>query len=432
MTTKVSAVGVLVAVVVVVALLIGRSGSSHEIVATFESATNLVPGARVTAGGAQVGSVNSIKLQNGLAAVTLNISDPHIWPLHQGTEAEIRWGGTVSYSNRYVELLPGPASDPPLRDDARLATADTVTPVEFDQLFNVFSAPARQSLGDLIGNAAHTFENRAQALHTGLTTAGPAVESVANVLEGLGEDPQALETLVGTGATTASTLRAEQPKLLGLVDAAAATFSEIADHAATTKLTLASLPPALSGARTALDRLNPTLTSLGTLVSEISPGAASLRALADPLSKAITTLGTVAPQLNQTLASVQTGAPGISALLRTAKPVLAAAKPALERLTPMVACVLPYGPELAGFITTWESMGSYYNASGHEARVVAQAFPFPNDSPLTPSQLVKTFPNLGYALVHPPGYAAGQTWLQPQCGTGSSALDPADDPETTG
>jgi phospholipid/cholesterol/gamma-HCH transport system substrate-binding protein len=429
MGARISALAVLIAVAAAVIVIVSGSGSSHDLIATFDSATNLVSGARVSAGGQQVGSVGSVKLENGLAAVQLNITDKRVWPLRQGTHAEIRWGGTVSYSNRYVELLPGPAKDPVLPSGSRLPTSDTVTPVEFDQLFNVFSAPARKSLGDLAGNGASSFGSRAGEIKSGLNESGPALNSVAGVLNDLGADPNALETLVGTGASAAQALRDQQSQLVGLVSNAASIFNTIADRADQTEQTLSKLPPALSSAQDTLARLDPSLTKLNTVVSDIKPGAVKLRDLAAPLGQAITTLGTVAPELNGTLADVQKDAPQITSLLNTAKPVIASATPALNSLEPMAACVLPYAPEIAGFISTWQSMGSYYDAVGHYARVLGQVFPFIDDDPSTPAKLVSGIANLGYALIRPPGYGADQTWLQPQCGAGASAIDPADDPE---
>ncbi len=418
-----------VAVVAVVLVLVSGSSSSHDLIATFDSATNLVPGARVTAGGVQVGSVQSVKLENGLAAVQIDITNAHMWPLHQGTQAEIRWGGTVSYSNRYVELMPGPAADPALANGARLPTSDTVTPVEFDQLFNVFSAPARASLGSLADNGASTFGNRSSEIKQGLSESPGALSSISNVLYDLGEDPGALETLVGTGASTADALRSEEPQLVGLVNNAASVFQTIADKAQQTQDTLSQLPPALSSANATLQKLDPSLTKLNTIVNEISPGALRLKQLAAPLSQAISTLGTVAPELDDTLQTVQKSGPAVTSLLSTARPVIADATPTLAKFEPMAACILPYGPEIAGFISTWDSMGSFYDGVGHYARVIAQVFPFIDDETASPATLVKSIQNLGYALIRPPGYGAGQSWYQPQCGVGTSAVTAADDPE---
>jgi phospholipid/cholesterol/gamma-HCH transport system substrate-binding protein len=420
----------LVAIVTAVVLLSG-SGESHELDATFLSAPNLVSGARVISGGVPVGTVDGVALRDGLADVRLRITDDRSWPLPRGTKAEIRWGGTVSYSNRYVQLLPGPAGNPALADGARLPTTDTVTPVEFDQLFNVFNASGRRGLATVVDNGSSTLGGRAPALRSGIEATAPALDQIDGVLRALGEDPNALRTLVATGAQTAQAVRSRQAELVDLVNGAATTFRTIATNSSSTQATLAKLPGGLDTARQLLTRLDPTLTKLQGLVHDIRPGAAELHRLVTPLSSAITTLHTVAPDLDATLATVQHHGSAISELLDSARPVLSKLTPALEQSSPIAACVRPYTPEIASFVSTWLSMASFHDANSYYARVFAQAFPFPNEQRLRSSQLVHTIPNLGYSLIRPPGYGAGgnQTWLQPQCGAGAGGLDPTQDPE---
>ncbi|HET9074185.1 MAG TPA: MlaD family protein [Solirubrobacteraceae bacterium] len=420
---------VLAVAAIVVVPKLTTSSSDHMIVADFQSATNLVSGANVTAGGVTVGSVGPIQLKGGIASVQLNITTPGIWPLHQGTRAEIRWGGAVSYANRYVELLPGPAGDPLLHDGATLPTQDTITPVEFDQVFNIFNAPTRQALGALSDNGASTFGGRAAAIGSGLAASAPALSSIQGVLQQLGEDPRALETLIAAGATTAAALRAQQPQLTSLVSDAANTFATIGNNAAATQASLAKLAPALDSAQTTLHRLDPTLTRLNTLVGQIRPGAVALRQLASPLNGALVELRTVAPELDSTLADLQGGAPKITTLLDTARPVLTSARTSLHGLAPIAACLLPYGPEIGGFIETWDSFLSNYNAAGHYARALFQAFPATNDQTRTPAQLVAGNPGLGYALIRPPGFGAGSSNFQPACGDTSAGLTASLDPE---
>jgi phospholipid/cholesterol/gamma-HCH transport system substrate-binding protein len=338
----------------------------------------------------------------------------------------------VSYSDRYVELIPGSPSAPKLADGARLPTTDTVTPVEFDQLFNVFNTAGRTALGRIVDTGASTLGRRAPALSRDLRVAAPALDQIAGVLRQLGEDPTALETLVASGAHTAGTLRDHQAQLVDLVGSAADTFSTVAQNAQGTELTLAKLPGALDAARSTLTNLDPTLHSLDGLVGDLTPGAIRLRSLSAPLDAAVHTLGRVAPQLDGTLAVVQRRGPAVTRLLHTARPVLDDLRPALTQLGPIAACVRPYVPELAGWFSTWASMGSYYDAGGHYGRVLAQAFPFPDDSSSRPSTVTSAFRDLGYALIRPPGYSAGSTWYQPSCGAGPDGLDPAQDPELGG
>jgi phospholipid/cholesterol/gamma-HCH transport system substrate-binding protein len=417
------------AVVAVIVVLAVGSGSSPTLYATFQSATNLVDGNYVTVGGVRVGSVGRISVRGGVAQVALSINNRRAWPLHRGTHAEIRFGGTASYSDRYVELLPGPATAPLLHSGARLPLADTVTPVEFDQLFDTFTPGARQSLGGLVDNSAGTFATRGKALAAGLATTPPALDTTSQVLADLNVDPGALQTLISAGATVARALHDTQPQLLSLVSGAGSTFGEITRNTDATEATLARLPGTLGAVRHSLTSLNPTLGRLHTLVTALSPGAVALRGLATPVSDVVRRLTTVAPQLNETLATVERSAPRVTTLLSDARPLARNLTPALSQLGPIIGCLRVYSPELAGFIATWHSLGVYHDGQGVYGRVTAQQFPFPDTSPLNSDQLVKTIPDLLYSLIRPPGFAAGQTWYQPQCDAGPSGLNAGDDPE---
>jgi hypothetical protein len=102
----------------------------------------------------------------------------------------------------------------------------------------------------------------------------------------------------------------------------------------------------------------------------------------------------------------------------------------LRHAAPMVACLRAYTPEINGYFTTWTGLATTYDANGHYGRVLYQAFPFPNGTPLTPAAAQKSQPNLDYTLLRPPGYGAGTPWMQPQCGAGADQLDSSKDPES--
>ncbi|MCK9247863.1 MAG: MlaD family protein [Solirubrobacteraceae bacterium] len=420
---------VLVIAVVVTVIVVTDGDDEHELRATFERATNLVSGARVTAGGTPVGHVGGIERRGDGAEVRLVVTDRRAWPLPEGTTATLRFGGTVSYSNRYVELTRGPEGARPLPDGATLAVADTTSPVEFDDLFDVLDGPGRRALGTAIDHAASTYGGRGPEMARGLRRTGPTLEAATDVATELGADPGALRTLVLAGRRTASALAADLPRLGRLVEDAATTFATVADHAGATRTTLRELPSTLRRARTTLRRTRPTLARLGRLGDDLRPGAARLASLVPRVDRAVRALHVAAPDLDATLRTVGAAAPSVDALLQDAEPLLRRAAPVIEDAVPMVACLRAYAPEIAGFVATWKSLGPFFDANGHYGRVQAQAFPFPNDTPVPPAVIHPLIPNLDYALVRPPGYSAGEPWFLSECGADRAGLDPARDPE---
>jgi hypothetical protein len=112
-------------------------------------------------------------------------------------------------------------------------------------------------------------------------------------------------------------------------------------------------------------------------------------------------------------------------------PFSAQLRPLAEQLAPMLACMRPYTPELAGFISNWTSFLKNYDGVGHYARMRILAGP----TSLTSTPEIATDAFLAaaggtkYAMPRPPGLNAGQPRFLPQCGAGPESLDPSKDPE---
>jgi hypothetical protein len=185
----------------------------------------------------------------------------------------------------------------------------------------------------------------------------------------------------------------------------------------------------LSQARETLARTSRSVGLLNGVITALGPGARGLRALAPSANRAISLLSEVAPLASRTLATASFSAPQITSLLRTAGPVVRLAGKVSKMAGPDLGCVRPYAPDLAAFLSNWAGFAANADAQGHYMRALVQATPVVNGTPLSSQRSVAAL-GLKYAFPTPPGWSSGQTWLQPQCGAGANALDPAADPET--
>lgn len=421
---------VLLVAAIAVALVVRSSTQhSHTVRVAFESALQVVPGQPVRVAGRQVGSVSKVQLLDGQAVLELKIDDS-AWPLHRGTVARLRYGAAAAYALRYVELDPGPASAPAIGDGGVLTRANTVTPVEFDQVYRIFNKPTRQNVQGLLGNADATLSGHSRDLTGAVVNGSSGLEGIADVLGDLGRDPNALSLLVSAGDRTAAALRQRDPQLQDAVAGAAVTFDELAGHARAQQRSLERLPAAFDSSAQTLARLNRSLNGLQGLVDDLRPGAARLSAFAPRLRDTLTTLRQVAPQATRTLTTGARTVPAIGGFLRTATPFMPQLGTALRDLAPMVGCVRPYAPELAGLANTWISFQGNTDQFGRYARASEQKSLIPAGSSQDSKQLVDTLKGrLFYAFPRPPGLNAGKPWFLPQCGAGPDALDPAKDPE---
>lgn len=425
----------LVAASTAVVILASGGGSSHTLRAAFESAVQVVPGQQVRIAGRPVGAVRSVALSGGRAVVVLNIDDAD-WPLRRGTVARLRLGQPVTYASRYVELIPPPhtrAGQPLLPDGGILTTADTVTPVEFDQLYRTFGPRTRRNFQGLLSNASATLRGHGHDLARGVARGAGGMQSFAGLYEDLGADRVALRTLVVAGARTTAALRRRETALRGLVGNAAATFDELADHARAVQRSLQLLPANLEAGRRTLARLDGSLAGLQGLVDDVRPGAAGLRRIAPTVRRAVSTLQDVAPRATATLRTGERAAPAIRRLLATGTPFMPRLASVFRRLAPMAGCLRPYGPEIAGALSVYGvGYRTNYDRAGHYDRAAVQSSFIPVGNSMTTKQAVDQLggDRLTYAMPRPPGLNVGQPWFIPECGVTRDALDPGKDPET--
>src|SRR4051794_39559584 len=92
-------------------------GAGHRVFVVVPDAVGVIAGQPVRSAGRKIGDVESMRpLRGGRAArIALRIDDA-AWPLTRGTTMQLRWGGTIAYTNRYIELRRGPSGAPSIAD----------------------------------------------------------------------------------------------------------------------------------------------------------------------------------------------------------------------------------------------------------------------------------------------------------------------------
>jgi virulence factor Mce-like protein len=416
-------------VVTVLVLLMTGGGSSHTLRAAFTSAVQVVPGQEVRLAGRRIGDVRSVSVSGGHAVVAMRIDDD-AWPLRRGTTARLRFGLPLTYGARYIDLHPGPGDEPPLADGGILPTDDTISPVEFDQLYRMLGPRTRRNFQGLLANASTTLAGHQRDIAAAVTQGGQGLDQLSLFFADLGADAGSLRTLVQAGAATTSALAVRDRALGAAVAHAGTTFEALAQHARALQATLGELPPALSSGSRTLVRLDHSLSGLQALVSDVRPGATGLRAIAPTVQRAVVTLRTVAPLATTTLQVGRRRAPEIRRFLTTATPFMPTLSSTLRGLAPMAACVRPYGPEIASMFSTWGSYSANFDRLGHYARDSVQSPVFPAGTQQSSKQIADELGDrVRYAFPPPPGWHVGQPWFIPQCGITKAVLDPSRDPE---
>jgi ABC-type transporter Mla subunit MlaD len=421
------------ALVVVVAVWAGRpTTAQHHLSAVVPDAADLIHGQEVRIAGTKIGSVDKLSAVDGGRAtrVELAIDDAH-WPLPTGTKLAVRWGGTISYNNRYVAVTPPARAASTLAEDATIPARDFWTPQGLDQLLTAFTPRVRADTKALIDHAGASLLQAKPVLPAALRRGAPTATSLRSVLSDVDANERALDTLVRSGAAVTQAMTSADPGLGRLVQSAGTTLDTVASEADSVQTALQRAPGTFTRARTTLAVADQTLTSAGELTGRIAPGVAQVRRIAAPLNSLLRTVNEVSPTARKTLATVRKATPQLNPLLRHVQTIAPELSSISTQADTQLDCLRPYTPDIVSFFTNWSDMISANDGRDKYIRAnVQEILPAPyNLSYASSGDLAKSFPGLRFGLPRPPGTNAGQPWYLPGCGAGAASLDPAKDRE---
>lgn len=367
---------VLLAVGVVAMLLFGQ-GSGYQVSATFQSASQLVEGNPVRLGGAPVGTVTKLELDDdGSARVEMDLEDD-VAPLDSGTRAIIRQASLSGIANRYVELrLPNGAEGGEIEDGGRIPADDAVASVELDSLFNTLDEDTRAALRQFFTGSATMFAGRGDEAREGYRYLSPALASSRRLLQEAAADTVVLERFVLDSARLVTAVAARRDDLAALVSNLGATTRAAGADEAALAGALERLPTFMRRANSTFVNLRAALDDVDPLVAAGTPVAARLREFLPELRGLARDGRPTVRDLSRTIRHRGRGNDVIE-LLRTFPPLAEVAvdererngatrpgsfpqtETALERATPLIAAGRPYTPDLFGWFDDFSHTGSY-------------------------------------------------------------------------
>jgi phospholipid/cholesterol/gamma-HCH transport system substrate-binding protein len=308
--------------------------------------------------GVRVGRVTGVAVRGGRADVRLALTDAPV--MHP--DATLRIGAKTPLGEPFVDLRPGSA---PGRLDPR-RTVPVVPAVEVDEALGILAPRTRADLRALLRETGEA------ATDTGLAGTVANLDRTARELRRLGEvlrgqDGDVAAT-ISSGRAVLDELGAHDAALRGIVRDGTATLRATGARPADLRDALGRLPGVLARTRATLDAAEPLLEHAGPVVADVRTAAGPLRG----------TLRAAVPALRDARALVA----DLPELRRAATPVLAAARrllpaagPALARLGPDLANVVPIVRYLAprtDTITAWfantSALGQNGDSKGRWAR----------------------------------------------------------------
>jgi phospholipid/cholesterol/gamma-HCH transport system substrate-binding protein len=263
---RVAALAALVIAVGAVAIILLGGGSSYQVKAIFENASQIVTGDQVEVAGNSVGTVSNIALTpDGRAELTLSINSSQYSPLHQGTQAIIRQPGLSSVAARYVDLNLG--SGPAIPSGGTIVQTQTQSEVDLDQLFNTLDAQTRKGLQDVFQGSAASYQGRGQQAQLAWQYLNPQIASASLLFHELNRDTSKFTRFIVNSSNLVTSLAQRQSDLSGLVSHLSTTFSALATQQTALGTSIQRLPPFMRLANTTFVNLRNSLVDLTSLIN---------------------------------------------------------------------------------------------------------------------------------------------------------------------
>ena len=234
-----------VAVIGVVVVNVTSGGPTYRITAQFRETPGLYTDNAVDILGVPTGTVVSVKATDGYVKVVLEL--PKHVKIPVGARAVIVAPNPVS--DRFVQLEPPYTSGPSLKPGATITLANTVVPLELDQIFS-----SVDQLSTTLGPAgANQHGELSDALHALATLANgngaavhDAITSIAAALPALTAHPDELKQLIAGMDSITRNLAARSKTIDSLYDDISSVTKQFADERATIAAAIANLQQGLT------------------------------------------------------------------------------------------------------------------------------------------------------------------------------------------
>lgn len=305
------------------ALLLPHDGiSGRRVVAEFVDAGLLSPGDDVRVGGADVGSVETVRLTaHGTARVTMDLDEDVA--VHADATASVRPQDLLG--SVYLALAPG-RSAAPLR--GAIPPARTFLGTSAQDLFDIADQPTRLALQTLLVQLGTAFDARGADLNAAALQLAPVLAEVERVSGQVGAQNANLGRFVHETSALTGQLAPRTRDIRRLISGLDAVLATTAARGAALDQGLRLLPATLGRTRAALAELDRTAraaTPLARRAEALAPRLAGAVDAIEPFAAAagpaLRRLDPVLTRAADTLGAGRTGLPRLAAAVRTLRSV---------------------------------------------------------------------------------------------------------------
>jgi phospholipid/cholesterol/gamma-HCH transport system substrate-binding protein len=320
----------------------------YRVSASFAKASQLANEADVRISGVPVGKVKAIKAdaKTGRSLVTMELAAKYA-PLPADARALLRQKTLLGET--YVELTPGSASAPKIREGGRLAATRVSQTVELDEILRTFDAPTRNAFRDWTQTQAQAIGPHGRDVNDALGNLGPFADDAAELVDILNREQPAVRRLISNTGVVFDALTERDGQLRSLIENSNRVFAATAQRDSELKQSFVALPTFERESRQTVNRLTQFARDTDPLVTQLRPAARELSPTLTDLSGLAPDLKAFFRELNPLIDASKAGFPAAEKTLEDLRPLLEQIDPALRQLNPILIALSFYKRELTAF-----------------------------------------------------------------------------------
>ncbi len=257
-----------------------------DINAEITSAKSVTPGQgqTVNIAGIKIGEIKAVDLENGNANLTLAIEPQYAPLIHD--DASILLRPRTGLEDMTVALDPGTRSSPKIKEGATIPLANSLPPVQPDEILATLDGDTRAFLQILLANAAQGLHGNTSKLSSTLRRLDPLAQDLSKLNTALAKRRDNIAHVIHNFGLLSGELANHDRQLADFVTSSNQVFHAFANQQTNLQQTVAELPGALRSTQSALasgDRLarvsKPALTRLIPQAKATGPALRALRPL---------------------------------------------------------------------------------------------------------------------------------------------------------
>jgi phospholipid/cholesterol/gamma-HCH transport system substrate-binding protein len=326
--------------------------------AEFSTAQAVTPGQgqSVRVSGVQIGEIGGVKLQDGMAVVTMQIDQKYKHLIHQNATALLR--PRTGLKDMFIEVNPGTTASPAAKAGFTIPVSNTAPDINTDEILSSLDSDTREYLQLLVNGAGNGLKGKGGSELAGvLERFEPTHRDLARLNSAVAVRGTDLQQLVNSLKRLNTALATKRSQIITLVNASSRVFRAFASEDGNISRAVADLPGTLN-------QTTQTLGKVQTFAQELGPAATNLLPAAHALPAANQALIDLAGPGGSTCQTGAGGSPGstCSIVRDQIRPFVRAARPVVRNLRPAAINLAKATPKLSNVFVT---LNHFVNMAGY-------------------------------------------------------------------